>query len=290
MISPLARRLRLGAEIRAIREAAGMTGTELARKAGVDRTVASKIEAGAERRSLDVVLRLLDALMPQTDDRYMTLMRVARDGLARGWWEKDPAYAGMGDRQARTADLEAGVYSIRAYQSSMLPGLLQTEAYARYRAEVGVADGAELDIDGTVAGRLRRQELIASDAEVVVDVVLEPQAVLRPPVPPGVMRGQLLHVLDLMATRSTLRVRVLPVDAPVGPGFVPRSPFSIYTYPDPGDLTLVAVDTVDADRLVTAPADAGRYARLFDQVRDAALAEDASADLIQKAADAIVAA
>lgn len=282
MISPLARRLRLGAAIRSLREEAGLTGVELAKKADVDRTAVSKVENG-ERKPLDPLLRILDALLPETDERYRVLMRVARDGLARGWWENS-TYSGMGERQTRTADLESGVYSIRTYQNSMLPGLLQTESYARHRAEVAMADGAELDIEGTTAGRLRRQELIADSA--IYDVVVEPQAIRRPPVPAVVMREQLVYLLNL-AARPNVRVRVLPVDARLGGGYVPRSPFDIYTYPDPDDLTLVAVDTVSADLLVTAPAESGRYAQMFDQLRDAALDEQASAAFIQAAADEV---
>lgn len=282
MISPLERRLRFGATVRSLREQAGLTGTELASKAGVERTAASRVENG-ERKPLDTLLQLLDALLDETDDRYRMLVRVARDGVVRGWWER-PDYAGMGERQARTADLECGAYSIRTYQNSMLPGLLQTEAYARYRAEVALANGAQLDIEGSTAGRIRRQELIAES--VIYDVVLEPQAIRRAPVPADVMREQLRYLLDLTA-RENVRVRVLPVDARPGPGYVPRSPFSIYTYPDPEDLVLVAVDTVSADLLVTAPAESDRYARLFDQLRDAALSPEDSAALIQEAADQV---
>lgn len=284
MISPLARRLRFGATIRSLREQAGITGTELASKAGVERTAVSRVENG-ERKPLDSLLQLLDALLPETDERYRVLMRVARDGVVRGWWER-PDYAGMGERQARTADLESGVYSIRTYQNSMLPGLLQTEAYARHRAEVAIADGAQLDLAGATAGRLRRQELI-TNSTVVYDVVVEPQAIRRAPVPADVMREQLRYLLDLTTARSNVRVRVLPVDARVGSGYVPRSPFDLYTYPDPDDLTLVAVDTVSADLLVTTPAESDRYARLFDQLRDAALSPEDSAAFIQEAAEAV---
>lgn len=288
MISPLARRLRLGAEIRRLRERAGLTGTELASKAGLDRTAVSKMENG-ERKPLQPILRVLDALLDEDGDQYRALLRVARDSLAKGWWE-DPEYAGMGDRQARTADLESGVRSIHAYQNSMLPGLLQTEAYSRHRAEVAMADGAEIDLAGTTAGRLRRQEQIFDPDGPEYDVVLEPQAIWRAPVPPEVMREQLLHLLDLIQTRPGLHVRLLPVDARLGSGYVPRSPFAIYRYPDESDLVLVSVDTVSTDLLVTAPGESGRYAQMHQQLRTAALSEEESAALIQQAATALVAA
>ncbi|SCG15542.1 Helix-turn-helix [Micromonospora echinofusca] len=287
MISPLARRLRLGTAIRELRDQAGLTGTELGRAAGLDRTAVSKVENG-ERRPLDTILKLLDVLVPESDERYRGLQRVARDGLAKGWWT-NLEYAGMGDRQAKTADIESGARTIREYQNSLLPGLVQTEAYSRHRGQVALDDGADFDLNGTVAGRMRRQQQISGPDGSEYDVVLEPQAIERLPVPPTVMREQLQHLLTLATTRENVRVRVLPVDARLGRGYVPRSPFSLYAYPDPEDLTLVAVDTVTADLLVTDPREADRYARLFDQLRDAALSEEDSADLIQKAADKLAA-
>ncbi|MGW3610612.1 helix-turn-helix domain-containing protein [Micromonospora sp. NPDC005163] len=287
MISPLARRLRLGNAIRELRDQAGLTGVELGRRAGLDRTAVSKVENG-ERRPLDTILKLLDVLLAEDDERYRGLQRVARDGLAKGWWT-GPEFAGMGERQAKTADIESGARTIREYQNSLLPGLLQTEAYARHRGQVALDDGADFDLNGTVAGRLRRQQQISGPDGSDYDVVLEPQAIERQPVPPGVMREQLLHLLDLATTRENISVRVLPVDARLGRGYVPRSPFSLYAYPDAEDLTLVAVDTVTADLLVTDAREAQRYAQLFDQLRDAALSTEESADLIQKAAGALAA-
>lgn len=287
VVSPLARRLRLGAEIRRLREQRGMTGAELGRAAGLDRTAISKVENG-ERRPLPALMSIIDILLDPDGPENRSLVRVARDGLERGWWQES-AYAGMGDRQARTADLECGVASICAYQSSMLPGLLQTEAYARHRAELAIAGGALIDLEGSTAGRLRRQREILGPDGPAYDVVLEPQAIWRAPVPPAVMVEQLTHLLDLIKTRPGLRVRVLPVDARLGSGYVPRSPFVVYTYPDPADLTLVAVDTVSTDLLVTAPAESERYAQMHQQLCAAALSEEDSAGLIQQAADAMAA-
>lgn len=280
-VSPLARRIRLGVEIRALRGT--HTAAEIARKAGLDRSVVSKIEAGDRRAGLDTVLQILDVLpLEPAGTEYRQLQQVARDALRRGWWD-DSEYARMGDRQARTANLECGA-TIREYQTSMLPGLLQTEAYARYRSQVALDSGAEFDLAGTVAGRLRRQEELAQAEGLTYEVVLEPQAIRRLPVPADIMQGQLRHLLTMM-TRENVRVRVLPLDAQLGPGYVPRSPFSLYTYPDPTDLVLVDVDTVTDALLISDRQESGRYAQMYDQLRDAALSPEASVDFIQQASD-----
>ncbi|GAB3812663.1 Scr1 family TA system antitoxin-like transcriptional regulator [Micromonospora zhanjiangensis] len=284
-VSPFARRVRLGAAIRQLRGTS--TTTAVARAAGIDRTVVSKIEAGERRAGLDTILKVLDVLpIGESSRQYRTLQRVARDGLARGWWD-DPQYAGMGERQVRTADLECGA-TIREYQSSMLPGLLQTEAYARHRGEVALGKGAAFDLEAAGRGRLRRQrQVLDRDAsDPVYHVVLEPQAIWRCPVPRGIMREQLRHLHKLATTATHLSIRILPVDAPLGQGWVPRAPFSVYDYGDPDDLTLVVVDTVTTDLLITEPAEAADYAQTFDELRENALSAKDSAELIQQAADA----
>jgi transcriptional regulator with XRE-family HTH domain len=275
----------LGAAIRALR--GDVTTTELARRAGIDRTVVSKVEAGERRASLDTVLRILDALpLAESGREYRTLQRVTRDGLARGWWD-DPQYDGMGERQARTADLECGA-SIREYQNSMLPGLLQTEAYARHRGEVAVDKGGRVDLDATVRGRLRRQRQRSDVPHLDYQVVLEPQAVWRCPVPLDVMREQLLHLREVATADNGISVRLLPVDARLPVGWVPRSPFAVYDYPDDDDLTVVSVDTVSTDLVITDPAGAAEYAHLFDGLRDSALSPRDSAAVIGQAVDALV--
>ncbi|MFI7608731.1 helix-turn-helix domain-containing protein [Micromonospora sp. NPDC049366] len=284
-VSPLARRMRLGAEIRRLR--GETSAAELARRAGLDRTVVSKVEAGERRTSLDTILYLLDALGVEPEE-HRVLLDVARTGTEQGWWN-GKRYASMGERQAKTADLECGA-TVREYQTSMLPGLLQIEAYARHRAQVAIDKGADLDLEATVQGRLRRQEeMFREDVTGTYEVVLEPQAIWRRPVPPEVMREQLLHLHQLATESAKVRVRILPVDARLADGWVPRNPFAVYQYADPGDLTLVAVDTVGTDLVYTAPKDTADYAQMFDELRAGALSVEESAALIQKAADELAA-
>ncbi|MEU5943582.1 helix-turn-helix transcriptional regulator [Micromonospora sp. NPDC047548] len=284
-VSPLARRIRLGAAVRRLR--GNRPAAEVAKAAGVDRTVVSKVEAGDRRASLDTILRLLDALLVEPEEAR-ELLTVARTGTATGWWNVAP-YTAMGERQAKVADLECGA-RIWEYQTSMLPGLLQTEAYARYRARFAVDGGTEADIEATVQARLRRQQAVFNeDGDGTYEVVLEPQAIQRRPVPPDVMREQLLHLHQLATQTAKVEVRILPVDARLAEGWVPRHPFAVYQYAGPGDLTLVAVDTVSEDLVLTAPNVAADYARRFQDLRAGAVSVEESAALIQQAAETLTA-
>jgi len=79
-------------------------------------------------------------------------------------------------------------------------------------------------------------------------------------------------------------VRVLPVHARIKSYAVPRCTFSIYTYPDPGDPSVVAVDTVTSDLILTEATDVHPYEELYQCLQDAALPPDDSLDMLTKLA------
>jgi hypothetical protein len=79
-------------------------------------------------------------------------------------------------------------------------------------------------------------------------------------------------------------VRVLPVHARIEDYAVPRCTFSMYTYPDPDDPAVVAVDTVTSDLILTEAPDVAPYEQLYQRLRAAALPPDDSLDMLTKLA------
>jgi transcriptional regulator with XRE-family HTH domain len=280
-VSPYASRIRLGAAIRELR--GDLTTAEVARRAGLDRSVVSKIEAAERRAGLDTILRILDVLpIEQHGPEYRALQQVARAGLGQGWWH-GPEFRRMGDRQARVADLECGTTAICEYQPGMIPGLLQTEAYATERAHVALGKGEQLDLAATVAGRIRRQQQIIGPSPAEYVAVLERQAVERPHVSAAVMRDQLRHLHRLAVEAANVHIHVLPIDARLPSGWVARETFAVYEYS--ADQRVVLVDSVHEDRVLTSPRVMAEYAQILKELRHAALSEEDSAVLIQRAAE-----
>lgn len=278
-VSPLARAIRLGAEIRLLREDAGISQADLARRVGIARTVLSRIEspAGEPHRRAD----------PRTVRDVLTALAAGRalrrlepliwDACAHGWWD---THRGMGAGQQIVAGVECGAAVIRAYQVALIPGLAQTREYARSRA---VAAG-DPDPAAVVEGRMRRQQQIAT-AGTRLDIVVEDLALRRLVAPPDVMAGQLRHLVAL-AERPDVSVRVLPPDALLDEGWAPTSPFSVYSYPDPADPTIVLLDVVGQLPAPLAEPDATRlYVQLHERLAGAALSDVDSAALIKSAAD-----
>jgi transcriptional regulator with XRE-family HTH domain len=280
MISPYVRRLRLATEVRALRAEAQLTADQLGKRIGRSRADISRLENGHVVDQADII-SILDTLGVD-GDRWTQIVTIAREAGERGWWESNKT---MGDRQALYANLEAGAATICEYQQTFMPGLLQIPEFvlARVGAEVTLKP-ASPNADGVLAGRAGRQRMLRRPGGPTYEVILDEVAISRLAAPPSVVKKQLYHLSTAVNGDPKVTLRVLPVHARVESYAVPRCTFSIYTYPDPGDPAVVAVDTVTSDLLLTEPADVDPYEHLYQLLRTAALSPDDSLDLLTEAA------
>jgi transcriptional regulator with XRE-family HTH domain len=276
MISPYVRRLRLAAELRALRMHAGVTHVQLAKQIGQSRAQISRLENG-HVVDQDDVMKILDALGVD-DDRWTEIMTIAREAGERGWWESNRF---MGERQALYANLEAGAQTIREFQMTFIPGLLQTAEFTRARNEADrLAGSVTFNADKAADGRVGRQRMLRRPGGPSYEVILDELAIRRATAPPEVLKAQLYHIAATVNGSPKITTRVLPVAAMIEGFSVPRSAFSIYTFSDPGDPTIVAVDTVTDDLLLTEDDDVKRYDELYDRLRDSCLSQPDSLDLL----------
>ena len=281
MISPYVRRLRLGMEVRALRDQHNMTQSRLGRLIGRTRMDISKLENGLAVDQADV-LNLLDAFGIE-GDRWTELVRIAREAGEPGWWE---SVKHIGDRQALSANLEAGATSICQYQQTFLPGLLQIPEYVQARAAAGqTLEPLSGTVEGIWAGRVGRQRNLRRPGGPSLEVIVDEVAVFRLAAPPAVAKKQLRHLADVITSgQPNITIRVLKVSAQIQHYSVPRCTFSMYTYPDPGDPRVVAIDTVTEDVILTAEPTVAPYEKLYARLREAALPEPETADFLRKAA------
>ena len=282
--NPLARARRLGTALLQLREQHGYSHAELSRKSTVSASVISRLEypyADIGRRpNLRLVKKLLDALeVPRGTDRWVELEQYAED-VAGGWWDDD-RYDGMGSGQRDAAIIEHGATEVDEYSGLLLPGLVQTAAYARHRAL-----GAPT-VDAIVEGRTARQRIVQPGGA-TYRLILEEQAFRRQPVPAAVRLEQLRHLLQL-GRQPNVSVRVLEVDVEISDGAQPRSPFARMGYPDSADPQIVRVDNVSGDLLVTSPAEVAGYAQLHQRLCKAALSDADSAAIITEVAERLAA-
>jgi transcriptional regulator with XRE-family HTH domain len=281
MISPYVRRMRLAAELRSLRTQAGLTHEQLAKAIGQSRAQISRLENGHVVDQADII-RILDAL--EVDgERWTQIVTIAREAGERGWWESNKA---MGERQATYANLEAGAETIREFQMTFVPGLLQTPEFTRARIEAEKRSGpAGYSADKVIEARNQRQRMLRRPGGPTYDVIIDELAIRRVAAPPEILKAQLYHVAARVNGEPQTSVQVLPIDAVIDGYAVPRSAFSIYTFPDPGDPVVVAVDTVTDDLMLTEDTAVKRYDELFERLQAAALPVDESLELLIKTAN-----
>lgn len=156
--SPVIRRARLGAELRQLRRRESLTLEQVCDRLGwASTSKLSRIELGQSRPDLADVLDLLDVYKVPTPARE-ALIVIARDAAtSRGWWK---TLGEMSERQRTYAELEAGAADIVEYQPSVVPGLLQTPAYARVLVTAGAQLTPEVDVEAEVRARALRQEVL----------------------------------------------------------------------------------------------------------------------------------
>lgn len=280
MISPYVRRLRLAAELRALRVQAGLTHEELAREIGESRAQISRLENAHVVDQADVI-KILEAL-GVGGDRWTEIMTIAREAGERGWWETT---RGIDRRQATYADLEAGAATLREFQNSFVPGLLQTPEFTRARIDVqDPAAPPTVTADATTKARTARQRMLRRPGGPTYDVILDEVAVRRRAVPSETAKAQLYHLAARANGDAKTSLQVLPIDAKIEGYSVPRSTFSIYTFSDPKDPNVVMVDTVTEDLMLIDDEQVKRYDALFERLRRAALPVEDSLEYIVRTA------
>ena len=210
--SPTVRRRRLAAELREIRESKGKSGDAVAAALGWSPSKISRYERAKTGLQPREVKRLLD-YYEITGPRRELLLALAQDASRKGWWE-DYGDSLSPDYQ-QFIGLEDEAHAIAVWDVYVLPGLLQTEAYARhiistYNQIETVTPGM---IDRLVKVRMRRQDIINRESGPEMSVVID-ESVLRRRVGDERVMYEQLQRLARDADRPNVTVQIHPLDAP----------------------------------------------------------------------------
>jgi transcriptional regulator with XRE-family HTH domain len=276
--SPTVRRKRLTVELRRLREQAGLTCEDVGHRLECSGTRISRMETGrigARPGDVRELLEIYGVIGAEAD----SVVQLARDARRKGWWHAYSrvlppwfeAYVGLESDAARLHD----------FQPSVVPGLLQTEDYARAIMRSGPhADGGE-DIDLRVALRMRRQAILDRPGLPQVQVILGESVLWMQVGGPAVMRAQLLRLADL-AAGPDLTLQVLPLCTAAHAQ--PAGPFTMLEFADPADPTMVYLEHLTGSLLLEDEEEVQRYRAMFDHLRAEALDPGPSADLIARTA------
>jgi transcriptional regulator with XRE-family HTH domain len=276
--SPTVRRLRLGQELRLLRERSKLTGAKAAKELGWSPSKVSRIEAAKTMPSAEDI-KALSELYKVDGEKRDELFALLRDADQRGWWE-DYEDA-LPEEYTRFLGLEAEATFQRNWEPQVVPGLLQTEDYARevILAVRGIARITHSGVRSRVEARMDRQRRVLHRPHASqMRFVLDESALMRRFGEPSVMREQMEHLLEVSLLPHA-SVQVLPMDAlhPVNTGAFIHLKFAEFD------------DVVYLEQLYTAHFvdDLERvagYEAAFDHIRSQALDEDESRVLIQRKA------
>lgn len=262
-INPTVRRRRLGSELRKLREARGLTAEEVAAKLLVSQSKISRLENGRRSISQRDVRDLCEVYGVNDEALVEGLMAMARESRQRGWWHA------FGDLPYSVyIGLEDEASSIRTYESLLVPGLLQTEAYAR-ASVAGIQPDRDADaVERRVEVRMRRQERVTGESPVEFWAVLDEAALHRQVGNREVMREQLEHLAQL-SELPHVNLQVLAYEAGAHPGMT--GAFSILEFPESADTAVVYLEGVTSDLYLEKESDVRRYTGLYEHLRATAL-------------------
>ncbi|ALC29337.1 MULTISPECIES: helix-turn-helix transcriptional regulator [unclassified Streptomyces] len=272
---PTVRRRRLGAELKRLREKAGVSMEDAAERIGGDKPKISRQENGRQGVSKLEIEALLE-LYRVSDDRLRTaLTTLAREGRRKGWWAQYSDILTAGFQE--WLSIESDAARILAFQPMLVPGLLQTVEYATEVIRCAEKDATQAERDSYIEVRKARQEIFARDNPPQYLCLLD-EAVLRREVGgPAVMKAQLAQILKVN-NPPKLTIQVVPFGQGWHAGT--HGPFNIYSYPDPMDLDVVNLGYLDGALYLEEDDSVKRYQLAFDELRGTALTTRQSMELV----------
>ncbi|MFI0350417.1 helix-turn-helix domain-containing protein [Actinomadura sp. 9N407] len=240
-----------GAEVARLREEAGITRADLSRMVAVSRSYISQVESGNTRCRLDFAERVDNALGTGT--------------AITDAWQKLLRSCGYPKFFADFPMAEASAEFLRAYENTLVYGLLQIEDYAR----------ALLIDDATVAARMRRQIILTGDTPPMLCVVLDESVLYRLVGSPDIMRRQCEYLLEVSEC-GHVKLQIAPIAYYWGV----HAPFTLATQQNGDELVYFA--TTNGGHSSNEAADTLYASKSFATLQAHALSVRESRDLIRK--------
>jgi transcriptional regulator with XRE-family HTH domain len=270
--SPTVRRRELGALLRALRTQKGLTVEQAADKLLCSPSKVSRMETGhgaATPRDIRDLCNLYGVIDQAERDRLMSL---ARDGKQTGWWQSYEL------EFSNYVGLEADATELRYYQSTIVPGLLQTADYARAMIEVTIPRLRPERIDELLEVKMKRQLILKGDRPLRLWGILDEAALHRLVGGPAVMAAQLDRLIEV-TSNPNITIQVIPYEAGAHPAM--DSTFNILGFAGtvPG---LVYVEGLVGWIYLDRRNDIERYQKVFEHLHAQALDPRASMKLIAK--------
>jgi transcriptional regulator with XRE-family HTH domain len=209
---PAAVRMLIGSHLRRLREECGRTRTEAGERIRASESKISRMELGRVGFKARDVADLLELYGVSGSPEAQVLLASVKQSNEADWWQ---SYHDVTPHWfSRYLGLEATATLIRSYEAQFVPGLLQTEDYARAVVRLGHGGASSAEIERRVGLRLRRQQEVLHRPDPPKLWAVVDEAVLHRPVGgPRVMRDQLEALAGVLAKSPNVRLQVIPLAA-----------------------------------------------------------------------------
>jgi len=280
-IRPTVQRRRLRTELRRLREEMDQTREQVASAMDWSLSKLIRIEAGTVSMSTTDLKALLDHYRVTPGDKRDELVKLAQLSKKRMWWSE------LKDRvppQLLTyVGFEAEANRIRYYSTVFIPGMFQTEEYARAIFSASSLDARPDEaVDAWVRLRLERQRRLSEGSDPPkIHAVIDEAALHRAVGGPKAMAAQLHHLAEL-ATNPDITIEVLPFAAGENPGMART--FMIFEFGTPADDVVYVDGGVEDVSIQDAPDKVSECKRILDRLSELSLDEVRSLELIREVA------
>jgi transcriptional regulator with XRE-family HTH domain len=266
---------RLSAQLRELRESAGMTQEDVSERTGKDRSTLYRLETAQQRPQKSTLMQLLD-LYGVAEPRRSELLTLLREAGQRGWMQ--PYRSELPEVYSDYIGFEDQARAISNYESLFVPGLLQTEAYARAQLRGTLPTASDGEIENRVAARMERQSILLKDDAPKLWAIMDEAALRRLVGGHDVMQQQIARLLEARSIPN-VTIQVIPYGAGAHPGM--DGSFVILAFPDPDDPSIVYVESAAGGLFLEQDPEIRRYILMFEHLRAAASGLDATAALLE---------
>lgn len=258
---PTVLRILLGAQLRRLREAKGITREQAGYAIRASDSKISRLELGRVSFRERDVADLLSLYGVNEESERAKALSLARRASANGWWHN---YNDVLPKWFENyIGLEEAASRIRAYEVQFVPGLLQTEGYARAVTRLGHAAAPSEEVERRVEMRMKRQELLSAEHAPHFWAVVDEAVVRRPIGSREIMREQLEYLIEV-CERPNVTIQVVPFSR--GGHAAAGGPFSILRFAEPDLPDIVYLEQLTSALYLDKRDDIERYLAVMEQV------------------------
>ena len=272
---PTVLRILLGAQLRRLREGAGVSREDAGYHIRASGSKISRMELGRVSFKERDVTDLLEFYGVNDPAQIDSLIQLTRDANAQPWWQRYQDV--VPDWFQVYVGLEEAAQLIRVYEMQFVPGLLQTEEYARAVVMQGAPGLEPEEVDRRVALRMGRQKLFSKDNPPRLWAIVDEAALRRPMGGRDVLAAQIERLMDAVG-EPNITLQIMPFR--YGGHAAEGGAFTIMRFPEADLPDMVYMEYLTGALYLDKPDEVERYAAVMERLSVAGTSPDRTREIL----------